>query len=193
MIELPDSPAPNGMEPELLDYGFVQRGASSLRVDRPGSRYRITFSFPPMTPDNSRKFIARLQRAKREGLRIDLPLLVAQGVPGSPVVDGAGQAGSTIAVRGLTPHYAAKEGYWLTITAVDGTAYLHNVSEPSVADASGEAIFEIEPPLRAPFADGDEIEMGKPFVQGFVDGDSWGWQVPVNKLVALGFTLEEFA
>src|SRR3546814_10400759 len=71
-------------------------------------------SFPPMLPSVSRIFIARLLKAKREGLRIPYPLIdVPQGAPGSPVVDGADQSGTTINLRGLTPGYAAKEGYWL--------------------------------------------------------------------------------
>src|SRR3546814_1909417 len=67
-------------------------------------------------PILSRIFIARLLKAKREGLRIPYPLIdVPQGAPGSPVVDGADQSGTTINLRGLTPGYAAKEGYWLSI------------------------------------------------------------------------------
>lgn len=193
MIELPESPAPNGMEPALLDYGGVLRGASTIRIDRPGSRYRIGFSYPPMKPDTARKFTARLQRAKREGVRVTLPLLVHQSFPGAPVVDGAGQAGTTLSVRGLTPGYAAKEGFWLTLIEADGTAYLHSLAATAIADAAGNADFEIEPPLRAPFADGAAIELAAPWIEGFVDGDEWGWSVPVNRLIAVGFTVEEFA
>lgn len=194
MINLPDSPAPNGLGYALLDYGSIQRGASSLRVDRAGSRWRLEISFPPMQPDTSRKFLARLQRAKREGIEIVLPLLgVSQGIPGAPVVDGAGQAGTAIALRGLTPGYVAKEGFWLTISEADGTAYLHSVAETAVADSAGNMTVEIEPPLRAPFADGDAVELARPFVQGFVDGDSLAWEVPLNRLIAPSFVLEEYA
>src|SRR3546814_1114296 len=70
--ELPNSPAPNGAQPSLLDYGMTLRpgtGAAVLRVDRKGSRYKANISFPPMLPSVSRIFIARLLKAKREGLR----------------------------------------------------------------------------------------------------------------------------
>lgn len=193
MIELPPSPQPNSMEPTLLDYGSIQRGAASLRVDRPGSRYMVAFTYPPMQADMARKFTARLQRAKSDGIRVPVPLLgVSQGIPGAPVVDGAGQAGKTLAVRGLTARYIAKEGFWLTIIAVDGSAYLHTVAETAVADATGKATISIEPALRAPFADGDSIELAKPYVEGFIDGESWGWSVPVERLIAVGFSLEEY-
>lgn len=192
MIELPDSPAPNGIEFEAIDYGMFQRGASTLRVDRAGGRYSLRVSFPPMVADTARKFIARLQRAKSEGLRLDIPLLgVSQGLPGAPVVDGAGQAGKTLNVRGLTPGYVAKEGFWLTIIETDGTPYLHMVAVTGVS-AGGTLAMEIEPALRAPFADGAAIELANPFVEGFIEGDGWSWSVPVERLIALSFPLEEY-
>ena len=192
MIELPASPAPNGMEPALLDYGMVQRGASSLRVDRAGNRWRIGFGYPPMQPDKARTFTGRLTRAKREGLRIVLPLIVPQGAPGATVVDGAGQAGTLLDVRGFNAGYPVKEGFWLTVVS-DGQGYLHQVTETVRADVSGEAVLSIEPPLRAPLADGDTVELAAPFIEGFVDGEEWGWSVPVNRLVSVGFTVEEYA
>lgn len=193
MIELPASPAPNGMEPALLDYGIVQRGASSLRVNRAGNRYRVAFSYPPMQPEKAHTFTGRLTRAKRDGVKITLPLIVPQGSPGAPVVDGVGQSGTSLAVRDLNAGYPAKEGFWLTIYEADGTGYLHQVVETVRADASGNATLAIEPPLRAPFADGDPIELAAPTVEGFVDGEEWGWSIPVNRLVAVSFTVEEYA
>ena len=192
MIELPASPAPNGMEPDLLDYGLIQRGASSIRVNRAGNRYRIGFSYPPMQADKARTFTGRLTRAKREGVRILLPLIVPQGAPGTTVVDGAGQSGTSLAVRGFHEGYPAKEGFWLTIVDADGVGYLHQLTETVRADG-GAVTLTIEPPLRAPFADGDRVELAVPFIEGFVDGEAWGWSVPVNRLVSVGFTVEEFA
>lgn len=192
MIELPENPAPNGFEAELLDYGGILRGSAALRVDRPGSRYRIAFSFPPMRPDKSRTFIGRLQRAKREGVKVKLPLIVPQGSPGSPVVDGSGQSGNSLEVRGFLAGYPAKKGFWLTITDASGVGYLHQVVETVRADTGGLATLAIEPPLRAPFADGDVIELAAPTIEGFVDGESFSWSVPVNRLVAVQFAMEEF-
>lgn len=197
MIELPELPAPNGVAPSLLDFGMILRpstGAEVTRVDRKGSRYRLAVSYPPMTADNARIFVSRLLRAKSEGVRIPFPLLdVGQGSPGSPVVDGAGQAGTTLAVTGLNPNYSVKEGYWLSIEDENGRHYLHNVAEPVRADASGDAELTITPALRWPFEDGATIHLAKPMVEGFVDGQEWQWAIPVNRLIALEFPLEESA
>ncbi len=193
MIELPASPAPNGMEPALLDYGLIQRGASSLRVNRAGNRWRIAFSYPPMQPDKARTFTGRLTRAKRDGVKVALPLIVPQGAPGVTVVDGAGQSGTTLAVRGFNAGYPIKEGFWLTAIDADGVGYLHQVAETVRADASGEATLSIDPPLRTPLLDGAAIELGEPWIEGFIDGEEWGWSIPVSRLVSVGFTVEEYA
>src|SRR5690606_5964570 len=95
-------------------------GAAALRTNRAGTRYQVVLSFPPMKPDVARVFVSRFQQGQREGLRAEYPLLgLSQGPPGSPVVDGANPTGTTLPVRGLTPGYAAKEGYALTLIDAD--------------------------------------------------------------------------
>jgi hypothetical protein len=194
VIELPDEPAPNGVSVTPLDYGFVQRGpAASLRIDRPGSRFRVEVSFPPMKPDVARRFMARLQKARREGLRIEYPLLgVNQGAPGSPVVNGTNPTGTTLPLRGLTPHYAVKEGFWLHVEDADGVRYLHNVTTNGIADASGLLSVEIEPAIRAPLADGSAVELAKPTFEGFL-GDDLGWSLDLDRLVRGGSIMIEEA
>ena len=189
---LPVRPSPNSMEHDLLDRGFYQRGASTLRVDRPGTKFAILFGFPPMDVDAARAFVSKMLRGSRQGLQINIPTLVKQGIPGSPVVDGnVTGAATSIAVRGLTPSYVAKEQFWMTIVRSDGTAYLHSVFETVVANGSGEATIEIEPPLRAPFVDGDTIHLGKPFMQGFIEG-GFKWKVDGEQFVELSALVEEY-
>lgn len=196
MIELPELPAPNGVQASLIDFGLTLRpssGAAVTRIARKGSRFRLTVTYPPMKPEDSRVFVARLLRAKGEGLRIPFPLIHGpQGSPGSPVVDGA-PTGNALPLRGLTPGYPAKEGYMLSIEDGEGQHYLHTVAAPGRADASGKLTLSIEPELRVPFEDGDTVHLAVPMVEGFVDGEAWGWTIPVNKLVAIEFPLEEAA
>lgn len=192
MIELPNSPAPNGVEVTLLDFGMLLRpatGASPLRINRAGGRYRVALSFPPMKPDVARKFVARLQVARRQGLRVDYPLLgYDQGAPGVPVVDGSGPAGTSLPVRGLTAGYAVKEGYWLTLIDSDGNRYLHCTSAAVRAAADGTAVLTIEPPIRAPLLDGDTILLARPTIEGLVVEDV-GWSLAVDRLVRIGGTI----
>lgn len=196
MIELPASPAPRDVSPRLLSFDLTLRpatGAAVTLIARPGSRFAADFAFPPMMPDAARVFVARLLKAKSEGLRMPFPLLgVSQGIPGTPVVDGAGQAGTSLAVRGLNPGYVAKEGWWLSIEDADGQHYLHVVTAPATADGTGDATLSIHPPLRSPFADGDTVHLAKPMIEGLVTSDVQ-WPLPVNRRVELSFTIEEAA
>lgn len=194
MIELPEIPAPNGAEPALVDFGMTLRpplGGKVQRVDRPGSRYRVALSFPPMQPETARVFVSRLLRAKSEGLRVPFPLLTSQGSPGSPVVDGASPTGTTLPVRGGQPNWSWREGWWLSIEAADGQHYLHNLTAAGALDASGDGDLPIWPMLRAPFADGDAVHLAKPMIEGLPEGDETSWVIPLNRLIQLAVTIEE--
>lgn len=198
MIEFPEDPAPNGVEVELMDFGMLLRpstGASVLRVNRAGSRFRATVSYPPMRPDTARKFVARLQRAKVEGLRIVYPLLdLSQGSPGTPLVDGAGQSGTSVNLKGLSPGYAVKEGYPLTLIDGDGLRYLHFAADAVMANASGLAAVELTTPLRAPMPDEATVLLAKPTIEGALV-ESVGWSLSVDRLIRLGgsIVIEESA
>lgn len=196
MIDLAEEMEPNGFDEEPLDFGFLQRpssGAATVRVDRPGSRMKATFSFPPYEPDVARRILPRLKRALREGVRIRWPLLgVNQGLPGNPVVDGDEVAGTTLPLRGLTPFYAAKTGFALHIEeALTGERHWHEVQEPAVANADGKIELLVEPPLRAPFADGDVVELARPTFEGWLL-EPVGRSVSVDRLArGIVLTIEE--
>ncbi len=197
-ITLPAHPAPNDVNPTILDYGLTMRPATGgpvLKVSRPGSRLRIGVSYPPMEAAIASRFISRLLEAKRTGhLIIRFPLLgINQGYPGVPVVNGAGQGGTTLNLRGLTPNYRVKEGYWLSIVDATGQHYVHNVRSTVEAAADGTISFGIEPPLRRPFADGAVVLLAKPLIEGFIDGGEWSWSTDTAWHTGLSFVLEEAA
>lgn len=193
-VILPKWPRPNRMNPDLLDFGITQRGAASLRVDRPGGRYRMKFTWPTevMDPEVAARFLSRLKRGKRRDVQIDILLPQPQGAPGAPVVDGASQTGDSIDVRGFTPGYVFKDDYYLTIVEADGTAYLHSVAVAGRAAADGTATIEIEPPLRAPFPDGATIEMARPYIQGELVGETFSYVYEALRRVPLTITIEEY-
>jgi hypothetical protein len=195
MIVLPASPKPNRMTVDYLDFGFMQsRVAASVRVDRPGNRHRITVSWPreQMVPGSREDFTARLKRGKREGVQVNIPLTADQGSPGTPVVNGAGQSGTTINLRGLTPGYVVARDFWLTIVRGDGVAFLHSVYAPVTANGSGLAAVQIEPALRHPFADGATVALQTPYVQGFLAGETFSYSIEEVKMTPLSITIEEY-
>lgn len=192
MIELPDFARIGSAVPTLVDSGFTQRGIGSRsRIDRKGSHYKIACAYGPYYPENSRIMVSRLIAAKREGLLIRLPMLHSQGAPGSPVVDGATATGRTLAIRGLTPGYFCKEGYWLSIENGDGQHFLHNVATGGMADASGELSIMLNEMVRDSFSDGATINLAKPMVEGLVDGNEVEWALSVDRVVPINFSIEE--
>lgn len=196
MLSLPAFPAPNGATPALVDRGGVLRGASALRVNRLGSHYRIAVSYPPLDDDaGARVFVSRLIRAKSTGLRMPFPLLsVVQTVFGVPVVDGAGQAGGTLAVRGLGPRTVVREGYWASIEDADGQHYLHNIGSGVIADADGRATLDVsDTMLRCPFVDGARVHLITPMIEGLIAGNEFEWRLAVDHNTGIEFEIEEAA
>ena len=194
MIELPATPAPRSIAVRPISFGFIMRGAASLHVYRPGSRWAIDIDYPPMKYEQSHEFVALLTRVKIEGipLRVPVPTLLDQSIQGTPTVFGSGQAGNQLALQGFqtNPDYEARAGFWLTIVDPNG-ACLHQVAQ-TTQSVGGEATVAINPPLRAPHANGTPVRFDQPFIEGFIDGDDWSWTVPTNGLIAPSFTVEEY-
>ena len=196
VIELPDWAVPNSATPALIDFGGVLRpstGGALLRVDRQGSRYKAAMTFPPFVEAaQGRIIVSRLIRAKRMGLRVEFPLVDAQPSEDA-VVDGAGQAGTSLTIRGLFPGRVVREGFWLNVVREDGQHFLHNVAGQALADAAGKATLPLSEMLRWPFADGDKVKLVRPMIEGIVDGNEQAWAISVEKFVSIEFTVEEAA
>ena len=196
MIELPEDIHPNQANPRMIDFGFTQEsaGGAAIRIDRPGNRYEVDLSFPVLTAEQARLLVSRLTRAKSEGLRVPYPLQwVSQGNPGSPVVDGSASAGRVLNLRDLAVGHAVREGYWLNVIGADGTRYLHCVTEPALIGADGLATLAVEPPLRAIPADGWEVELAVPVIEGLITSDI-GWTLsPGGFASGISVTVREAA
>lgn len=195
MIDLPDYPAPASAGPALLDYGAALTpalGGPVQRVNRMGSRFRISVSMPPMRGDKlGRQWIARLIKGKSQGARMPFPMQgFNPGLPGNVQVDGAGQAGTSLAVKGATPNYTFREGQFFS-TETGGQHYLAMVAEEVIADATGYAVLTVEPMLRVPPADGDACHFGKPMIEGFIQGDELAWEMSLADFIGISFALAE--
>lgn len=195
MQTLPAGISPASAAPTYVDYGFIQEaagGAALTRIDRPGNRFEVALVLPPLPAAKANQLLSRLMRARGDGIRVDYPLLGAgQGTPGSTVVDGATSAGRILKVRAGTPGHVVKEGYWLTLVAADGTRYLHCAASQVTLDGTGKATLTIDPPLRAIPADGWQVILDAPTVEGLVTSAT-SWAITPDQLVSqIAFTLRE--
>ncbi len=194
MIDLPDYPSPNGADIGLQDFGALltpSLGGPVQRVNRLGSRFRIAVTMPPMKVKDARKWISRLVRGKSEGVRMELPLLdFNPGSPGSPLVNGAAQAGSSLILDGFTPNYILREGQPFSILT-GGKHHLYLVATETIASGTGTATVPITPSLRRPHLDNDVCNFGKPMIEGFIGGDEFMWSLSIDYLTSLQFDIAE--
>lgn len=195
MIELPAGVVPVAASAALVDAGGVMRSplnTAALRVNRLGSHYRVALNFPRIAdPALARVVVSRLIRAQQEGLRTWFPTHDDQPVAGTVVVDGDGQSGKALALRGLQPGTAVREGWWLSAIDARGRAYLHNISAALIVGNDGRATLPLSEGLRAPFADGATVRLVSPPIEGLVDGDAREWSVDVERGLDFTVTIEE--
>lgn len=195
MIDLPEWPGPRSVSARVLDFGgFLEpsSGAQVQRINRPGSRYAVTVNMPPLeNRKDGRVWVNRLIKGQQEGARLEYPLLdFYPGTPGNFVVDGAGQSGKSLNIKGGTPNYAFHEGQPFSLE-IEGQHYLDFVAATAFADASGEATITLTQMLRAEPADGNALHISKPMIEGFIMGDQISWDIALERMIGLSFEIHE--
>lgn len=195
-ISFPDKPGLKGGSPALLDWGGALTpalGGPTQTLLRLGTRFTADYQVPKMWAQPwGRLWVSRLLQAKLAGGM--LPIFqdgFDVGAPGAPVVDGASQSGSSIALRGLTPHYASREGQFFNLIHGD-RRYLHMVTGQVIADSAGKVTLPILPMLRIIPGDGDACDFARPMLQGSISGNQAKWTVNIEQTVDIGtITLTE--
>lgn len=184
MIILPARPGRRLDAPRLIDFGgFLtpDSGGPMQRINRLGNRYALAITMPPVRGAAGRILVNRLIRGKMEGVRTSWPL--DDFDPGTPnvangsaiVIDGAGQAGTTLAVMNVAPRYAFREGQPISLE-ISGQHYFDFVSAPAKAGADGKVSLQLTLPLRKPPATGSVLHVAKPMIEGFIVGSEIAWE-----------------
>lgn len=183
-------------KPELIDFGGLLEpvlGGEAQRIDRPGSRWAMTFETPtrPDEPDG-RIWSARIARAVREGAIISIPQPGFNvGNPGSPVVAGSFVGGRLIQLSGVTPGYPLREGQWVSLR-IGGRRYADKVANNASATADGLLTVELTNLLRKPLAGGEVCEIADPKIEGWLR-QNFSWSINVAWMTSFSFTIGEAA
>lgn len=88
----------------------------------------------------------------------------------TPVVDGSGQYGRVLRLRGGIPGAGLKRGHKMTVNE-----QMVSISEAFVFDESGRATVKFKPSLRLSPQDGAAVEMRKPTVLVSLVDSAIGW------------------
>lgn len=169
-------------------------GGIDLPVPRPGDRFAVDVATTQLQHDaEARLLIAALTEATTGDARIDLPaydLARPSAVGSGVVVDGGGQLGSAISLRGSRRSATILRGQYLTLVH-GGRGYLYMARAHVVADAAGKLVLPIWPMLRAATLDGSRVAVDDAFIEGRLVGFDKGAAFIRARVEPLQFSIEE--
>lgn len=194
VVLLPERPGPADVQWQYVDFGGILPGGGGgeeQRVNRLGNRWACMVTLPPLVEQDARYWIAALTRGIRLGVRWKLRQPdINIGSPGTPLVNGDGQAGDLLDIKGMTPNYPLVVGQWFNHVQAE-RHYLYKVSGPGSANNSGAVTAQIEPPLRREPEDGDVLLFGAPVIEGSLMGNGLSWTVDSAIQTGLQFGVRE--
>lgn len=170
-------------------------GGEDLPIPRMGDRFAVDFATDQLQRGAaSRELIAALTEATTAGAIAPLSLVNASRAyaPGG-VIDGGGQAGSTLVVRGRVPGETLARGDFFSIVHL-GRRYVHMIRANTGVGGDGRAAIPIWPMLRFITLDGAQCEFAQPYIEGRLVGfDPKGAVFSRIRVEPLTFTILERA
>jgi hypothetical protein len=167
-------------------------GGADLQIPRMGDRFVVDVSTSQLRQDpESRHLIALLMEATTADARIELRLPNRPQPIGSGIaVDGAGQTGSTLNLRGLFRQTEIVHGRFFSVVH-GGVHFVYMTRGRVVAGADGKAAVPIWPMLRFITVDGEEAAFDQPMIEGQLVGFDKGAGFERNRTKPLGFSIQE--
>lgn len=184
------------LKPRLISYRVDLTpglGGPLQRVNRVGSRYAIDVQMPGLDASCARAWLAARLKAEAENdyLRLTWPEPDGALPYDSVVVDGAGQAGTRLALRGFPTDAPIPAGRFFSILHEDGLR-LYATTEDVVASDSGQAVLSIAPMLRRSPGDGYGVHFRPVLADVLADGTTLDWELQLKRWTSFSVTLTEF-
>lgn len=196
VLTLPAAPQYNAGQPYLFSQAqdlVSPLGGATQRVIRLGTRFGIDVTYPAMKYGDGMVFLSRMIQAETNPVAVAFPQRgLTIGDAGAVVVNGDGQTGLSLGVRGVTAGYTFDEGQFLSFIT-GGRRYLHVVTAAATAAGSGAVTLAVYPMLRVVPNDGDAVEVATPHLEGFISLQSkkLPWTIEMVRRVGLKFTVVE--
>lgn len=154
-------------------------GGPRMPVDRPGDHWALEIDIGTLRTTCGQALMADIVRGRSQPVAIQIPEPgIDKGAPGAVVIDGAGQSGEALDVKGGTPGAVLRKGWFISLFTA-GHWFAHMVAETVVLDVAGKATVTVWPMLRTPHADNDPVAVVNPMIEGFViEGGDYGVRRP---------------
>jgi hypothetical protein len=196
VVAIPTNVGFQTAQPEFVDNDVKLRppaGGVSQTLKRLGSHWALSVQLRPAAEGPA--FLSLqvpLLLGRREGASYPWPqpgLVI--GSPGSPVVNGAGQLGTTLAIRSGAAGYVVRLGQFLNVT-IGSRRYVRQATQATTLNGSGAGTLTIWPPLPRPTIDGAAVELAAPVIEGDLTLPL-NWQHLLHSYIPLSFRIEEVA
>jgi hypothetical protein len=165
-------------------------GHNTQRAARSGAHWAFDVEIPPMTAAQALEWVNILHETDTCILQLPEPGITI-GSPGTPLVNGSSQVGTSLITDAWTNDYVVPKGKWIGVS-VSGLQYLYQTTAAVTASGAGAATLAIQPMLRASPANNAALIINPATVEGFVTLSDGAMTISVNRLVeGFSFTIEE--
>lgn len=169
-------------------------GGPTLPVPRLGDRWAYDVGTAQLRLDAAgQQMVTAVTRATTEDavMIVGQPFLAASLTTGDGLVDGAGQGGTTLKLRGLVAGSTLPVSAMLSIVHT-GTRYLHQIVSGATVGGDGKASVLVWPMLRFLTIDAETVELVAPKIEGKLSGFAGGKRAR-NRIDPISFTIAERA
>ena len=168
-------------------------GGESQRLSRLGDRFAMAVVLRKMKYRDAMRWLrARIQAFTDTVVYPVYQKGFSPGRPGTPLVNGGSQSGTSLVCDGFRANYKGFDGQYFSII-ISGKRYLHMLTADFIASSGGAATISFLPMLRATPADNAVLEFAQPKIEGFVQGNQADWEPERTRLEGLSFTIVESA
>ena len=195
-LTMPTTPAPRQSSFRLRRAtGFTQSPFSgrSQVIEWPFALWECEITLPPMRRDKAgawQAFLMELHGRAGTFLMGDPDAKTPRGTARSGVaVNGAGQTGNVISVRGMV-NTSLLKGDYIQIGS-GSAARLHMVVNDHGGGAGGVTILQIEPPLKASPADGAAVTVVNAMGLWRMSAPDLGWNADEASVYGFTFSAQE--
>lgn len=171
-------------EPTVVSSTIDQRSATGSNRQkglRKGSHYAYDIALEPMSHAEALDWLDL--RNEADTVVLSIPQMGLEiGTPGTTRVNGSGQAGASLSIKGFTPGYVVRKGQAFNHVGSDGVRRIYIANAAVTADGSGNATVTLETMLNWPPLNNDVIDFADVRIEGFAsvekgsflqDGNGW--------------------